>query len=117
MIISAHIVPVPCKISTHPQKPKYLAAKAISDSQVLLVWTSQLGPGYRFRINVNVSDVPIKQIVGPLGFGDIAAVVVNGLLPSTTYKFAVEHECEENLKTYSYAAKQPVATLAPGKGL
>ncbi len=81
------------------------------------MWTSQLGPGYRFRINVNASDVPIKQIVGPLGFGDIAAVVVNGLLPSTTYKFAVEHECEENLKTYSYAFRKTTATLAPGEDL
>ncbi len=64
---------------------------------------------------MNISNVLMKQIDGPLGFGSIAAVVVNGLLPNTDYGFAVQHECTANRKVYSSPRNISTKTLGEGK--
>ncbi len=114
--IVGHVLPVKCD-TTEAQKPTDLLVKSMSDSQVLLVWTSQLGPGYRYRISISMDTVLIKQVNGPLGFGDIAAVVVNGLLPGIKYGFSVQHECEDSPATYSQSMNKSTTTLGFGKML
>ncbi len=112
--ILGHVLPVKCD-TTAPQTAKSITAQPISDSQILLVWTSQFGPGYRYRISINMSDVFIRQIEGPMGYGNIGAVVVNGLLPSMKYGFAIQHECEDKPKMYSIPKNKTATTLDLGK--
>ncbi len=87
----------------------------LSDSQVLLVWTKDLGPGYRYRVSVNMSGTVTREIDRSMGFGSIGAVVVNGLMPNQQYGFVVKHECEAYPTKYSYNKYALVTTLEPGK--
>ncbi len=117
ILILAHILPVACKLSptSHAPKPKDFNVKVISSSQVLLVWTKDLGPGYRYRISVNMTDIVMREIEGSMGFGRIGAVVINGLIPAKEYGFVVKHECEAFPKKYSYNKYAKVQTLDAGK--
>ncbi len=107
----------PCRTSTKPQFTNKYVAQPLSESQVLLVWNKPLGPGYKYRIQVNISNIILKEIRGTLGFGSIQTVVVNGLLPNTEYSITAQHECESNPDVYSKVKTQLAKTYASGKSL
>ncbi len=113
--VSVRYLAVSCLKTSKPKYAKELAVQPLSESQVLLVWNKPLGPGYKYRIQVNVSNILLKEIKGTLGFGSIQTVVVNGLLPSTAYSFTAQHECEAKPGVYSKVKSLPATTLGPGK--
>ncbi len=103
--------------STNPLKRpgKNLFAHAVTSSQILLLWTKDLGNGYRYKINVKLGQSLIKILEGTMSFGNMSAVVVNGLPPGQTYDFEVYHACASNPTAFSRSRTKGATTLAQGK--
>ncbi len=62
-----------------------------------------------------MTNIVMREIEGPMGFGRIGAAVINGLIPATQYGIVLKHECEDNPEIYSYNKYANVQTLEAGK--
>ncbi len=114
--ILARILSVPCDLQK-PKKPLKASAVAVSESQVLVMWSKPLGPGYNFRVVVKLRDVILKVLTGETGFGNSKAIVVNWLQPNIEYNFTMEHECAVNPGHYSKVKYVLASTLKKGNSL
>lgn len=87
-------------------------ALPVSESQIILVWDKPLGFGFNYKITVQLGSGILQVIKGELGFGNAAALTINGLFPLTQYKFALSLECESNPGKYSRRIYEYAKTLA-----
>ncbi len=106
--------PVPCKTNAKPKRPADLKARAITDTQILLIWNKGLGYGYNYNITVKIGTTVTRTIYGMLSYGSATAVVIERLLPGQKYDFNVQHECASDLGKLSTPRPTSATTLTAG---
>ncbi len=110
--VSAGYRSVPCDSTT---SPKSLRTRALTDTQILLIWNKPLGDGYKFKITTFIGAAVVKTTEGFMSYGSIGAVVVTGLQPNQPYTFKVQHDCVYTPGTSSTQKTRTGTTLNPGK--